>query len=105
MWIFTNSGFLSVVAHRDNKEVLLVRARRAGEIESIFPKAETFKMESADYHYRAEIKRDEVAQVMAEQIQNIEYDNFKSSVNDNKRHDAYMGVWSVMYAYQATMAG
>jgi len=102
MWIFTNTVFLSVVAHRDKENTLLVRARRAGEIESIFPGSNVYEMENADYHYRAEVSRDKVSQVMADQIKNIDYDNFKSSVSDNKRHDAYMDVWSVMYAYQTT---
>ncbi len=102
MWIFTNTGFLSVVAHREKESTLLVRARRTGEIESIFPDASVYEMENADYHYRAEVSREKVSQVMANQIKNIDYDNFKSSVSDNNRHDAYMDVWSVMYAYQTT---
>jgi len=102
MWIFTNTGFLSVVAHRDKKDTLLVRGRRSGEIESIFPKANVYEMDNADYYYRSEIKRDEVARVMANQVQDIGYDNFKSSVSDNKRHDVYMDIWSIMHAYQSS---
>ena len=37
MWIFLSDSFLSIVAHRDKPGVLLVRARRAGDIEAVFP--------------------------------------------------------------------
>ncbi len=99
---FYKHRILSVVAHREKEDMLLVRARRSGEIESIFPDASVYEIDNADYHYRAEIERDKVAQVMADQIKNIGYDNFKSSVSDNKRRDAYMDIWSVMYAYQSS---
>lgn len=101
MWIFTNNSFLSIVAHRDKPEILLVRARRLGEIESVFPDADVFEMLSADYLYRAEIPREQVAEIMAKQIQEIDYDNFKNSVTDTARHDAYTAIWSVMYQYQS----
>jgi len=101
MWIFTNNSFLSVVAHRDKPDILLVRARRVGEIEAAFPDAHVFEMASADYFFRAEIERKLVTEVMTKQIQSIDYDNFKSSVKDKKRYDAYMDIWSVMYGYQS----
>lgn len=37
MWICLNDAFLSIVAHRDKPGVLLVRARRPGDIERTFP--------------------------------------------------------------------
>ena len=39
MWIFQNDSFLSIVAHRDKPGMLLVRARKAGDIEAVFPEA------------------------------------------------------------------
>ncbi len=49
----------------------------------------------ADYLYRAEVRRVEVARVLAAKVQAI-YPNFKGSVADDDRHDAYMEVWGVM---------
>ena len=69
MWIMTNSGFLSVVAHRDQPNDLLVRARRKGEIETIFPGADISRTPDADYLYRSVISRTEVSSVLARQIQ------------------------------------
>lgn len=100
MWIILNNAFLSVVAHRTKSEVLLVRARVAGDIERVFPAAKVVENRSADYRFRAEIPRPEVTAALATVVQTIDYDNFKASVIDGRRHDAYMNVWSDLKALQ-----
>jgi hypothetical protein len=100
MWIFTNKAFLSVVAHRNKPGVLLVRARMEGDIESTFPGAQVSVTPDADYLYRAELPAEQVTAVIAEQINAIDYDNFKGSVICHERHDAYMRVWATMYQTQ-----
>jgi len=40
MWIYMNNAFLSIVQDDDVPGMLLVRARRSGDIESVFPDAE-----------------------------------------------------------------
>jgi len=100
MWICTNKSFLSVVADRDNDDNLLVRARMNGHIENVFPDANVFTMEDADYKYRALICRSEVQRAMTDQISKIDYDNFKNSVGNRQLHDAYLKIWSVIYALQ-----
>jgi hypothetical protein len=37
---------------------------------------------------------------LADAVDRIDYDNFKSSVEEQDRHDAYMGVWSAMLRLQ-----
>jgi|ERR1035437_1785457 hypothetical protein len=100
MWICTSKGFLSVVADRDNKDMLLVRARIAGHIESAFPDADIFYKKGSDYLYRTLLPRTEVAKVMAKNIEAIDYDNFKNSVKDREYHDALLGFWNIMYRLQ-----
>lgn len=100
MWIMTNKSFLSVVANRDDKHTLLVRARLEGHIEAAFPTADVFTNEGSDYLFRAFIPRAEVAQVIAKQIEAINYDNFKNSVKNRPYHDALLKVWTVMYTLQ-----
>jgi hypothetical protein len=100
MWICTNKSFLSIVADRSNKENLLVRARISGHIENVFPDADVFTMEDADYKYRAWVSRIEVQSAMTDQISAINYDNFKDSVGNQHLHDAYLKIWSVMYSLQ-----
>ena len=100
MWIFLNNAFLSIVEDRDDKNRLLVRARLPDDIPRVFPTAEVFEKDHADYRYRALIPREEVATAISEQVRKIDYDNFKNSVSEDDRHDAYLGVWNVMYDLQ-----
>jgi len=101
MWIFLSGSFLSIVDKGDKSgKTLLVRARRKGDIENVFPKADVIEGAGTDYRYRARIERDEVALRMADEVRGISYANFKSTVKDNERHDAYMNVWRVIYRYQ-----
>lgn len=99
MWIFTNKGFLSIVAHRAKEDFLLVRAREPGVIEAFWPKAKVKETPNADYRYRASIEAEFVADVLgAEIFEEIDYDNFKDSIPAEKQeyHDACMSVWWVM---------
>ena len=100
MWIFLNNSFLSIVQHRKNSDLLLVRGRINGDIEAVFPSAKVIELCNADYRYRAEVSRHEVTLALIQEVQRITYDNFKNSVQDDLRHDAYMRVWSVMHGAQ-----
>jgi hypothetical protein len=103
MWLALSRSFISVVADRGNPDRLLVRARVAGHIEAVFPKAEVFTDAEADYYYRAFIDREEVAQKLSEEVREIDYDNFKASVPDQPLHDSYVGVWRVMHKLQDSL--
>lgn len=101
MWLFMNKSFLSIVDKDDpSGKTLLVRARHAGDIECIFPEANVQVGGGTDYRFRARIDRERVATAIADSIRKIEYPNFKSTVADAERHDAYMDVWSAMNAFQ-----
>jgi hypothetical protein len=103
MWLFMNKSFLSIVDKGDpSGKTLLVRARQAGDIEQVFPDAEVQMEAGSDYHYRARIDRGQVANAIADAIRNIDYSNFKSTVSDPDHHDAYLDVWSTMYAFQSS---
>tara|TARA_X000000950_G_scaffold122816_1_gene154031 strand:- start:10687 stop:10992 length:306 start_codon:yes stop_codon:yes gene_type:complete len=93
MWIQFNNAFLSIVENRDNKLELLVRARIKGDIEKIFPEADVFKDDDADYKYRALISKVKVAARMMLKMTEINYDNFKNSVKEIERKNAYSNVW------------
>jgi hypothetical protein len=101
MWIFLSNSFLSIVDKGDTSgQTLLVRARKAGDIEAVFPNAEVIEGIGTDYQYRARIDREYVAQVIADQVRSIQYPNFKSAVKDINRHDAYMDTWQAMFRFQ-----
>jgi hypothetical protein len=97
MWIFLSNSFISVVQKPGDTDLLTVRARIEGEIERVFPDAQVQANKGTDYKYRAKVPREAVAQALHDQAMSVSYTNFKSSLKDRKRHDAYMDVWSAMY--------
>ncbi len=99
MWLYVSGGFLSIVAHRDKPEHLLVRARHPDHINALFPEADITIMPSADYPFRVVLHRMVVERAVGRYITQMSYDNFKSSVTDNDYHDACMSVWHTMFLY------
>lgn len=96
MWIFLPDAFLSIVKSKNNNEMLVVRARRPGDIEKVFPSAKVYTLTGRDYQFRADVKRIEVAEAMFAQVMDMQQTNFKDSVHDNDYHDACSRVWGVM---------
>ena len=91
---------LSIVDKGGDGSTLLVRARRQEDITRIFPQAQVQVGGGTDYPYRARIDREEVAQRVAEAVRGIRYPNFKSTVDEEKRHEAYLQVWGEMADFQ-----
>jgi hypothetical protein len=100
MWIFLSDSFLSVVQHKDDVSKLLVRARLKGDIERAFPGVTAEETPIADYRYRAIVPREKFAARLAALADGIDYTNFKKSVRDEARHEAYMNVWGIMLREQ-----
>ncbi len=100
MWICLNSAFFSIVDTNLPGDKLLVRARREGDIERVFPGAKVTRTPGRDYLYRASVSREAVALTIAEQVRSIDYGNFKNSVRDDKLHNAYSGFWQIMSRIQ-----
>ena len=92
MWLFTPQAFLSIVAHRDDASLRLVRARRPGEIEVLFPNAKVQATPHADYPYRAVLPAPEVAAAVAKAAEQITYPNFKAAVPDASKAPALHSV-------------
>jgi hypothetical protein len=82
MWIYTQSGFFSIVKDRLDPDVLVVRSRIEGDLERLWPDVEVINTLSADYTYRARLRRREVAAVIAKEVLEISYSNFKDSIMD-----------------------
>jgi NAD(P)-dependent dehydrogenase (short-subunit alcohol dehydrogenase family) len=64
MWIFLKDSFLSIVDKGGDGTTLLVRARKRGDIENVFPNAKVVEGGGTDYGFRARIHREEVAQAI-----------------------------------------
>jgi hypothetical protein len=100
MWIMQSDCFLSIVSKDCGPTELLVRARRNGDIEKVFPSAKVIRSTGTDYLYRAVIPRDAVKEAVTAMIDHIDYPNFKDSVEDRSLHAAYVGVWCAMAGLQ-----
>jgi|GEM_PF-278200 len=99
MWIAHSDGWLSIVAHRTQPDDLLVRARHPEHIQALFPEVEVTFNPDADYHYRVVIPREEVQSVISNYLANMQYDNFKNSIEDFGFHEACTEVWGVMHDF------
>ncbi|NCG43400.1 MAG: hypothetical protein GWO84_07685 [Euryarchaeota archaeon] len=99
MWLYVSGGFLSIVAHRDKPEHLLVRARHPDHIGELFPDADITIMPSADYPFRVVLNRMIVQRAVGRYVMQMDYDNFKNSVTDDGYHDACVSVWNTMFLY------
>src|SRR5882762_5091492 len=100
MWIMLNDCFFSIVRKDCARDELMVRARRPGDIEKLFPKAQVTEFTASDYHYRAAVKQTEIGEALVAELSRVTYSNFKSSVDDRPLHDAYLRVWSAMATLQ-----
>lgn len=102
MWIMLSDGFLSIVHKECAADELLVRGRRPGDIERVFPGAKVKKSTNTDYLFRAVIKRTEVAEALSQQVMALDYGNYKNSVKNNRFHNALSRIWSIMADLQPT---
>ena len=101
MWVFTNHGFVSIVQHHDDPDILLVRSRTAGPLLSLWPDYEIHELGLADYRYRIYVPRERVSEVMMGLLDGLDYPNFKSACTDDDDYQiALASVWRTMYGYQ-----
>jgi hypothetical protein len=102
MWLMLRDSFLSIVFKDCEADELLVRSRRRGDIEKVFPDARVIKSTITDYQYRAAVKKTDVVLALASELNSIDYPNFKNSVQNQQLHDCYLDVWDVMARLQPT---
>ena len=76
MWVALTEGWLSIVAHRDKPDHLLVRARNPKHITRTFPDAEMYTNADADYPFRADVLRADVivSQSRSGRIKSLEWE-------------------------------
>ena len=77
-----------------------MRSRIAGDIEEVFPDVNVMETPNADYRFRAWVSREKVNKAISEYVQNLNYINFKNSVEDQDRLKPLLSVWSTMYEHQ-----
>jgi hypothetical protein len=107
MWMFTQTGFFSVVQDRNDKSKLHIRARFREDLERLraqyIPKLAIKHTPQADYAYRAEMSRRDYVLLASALAAAVDYPNFKDRVTDEQGHDRhmlYMDVWTTMLRAQ-----
>lgn len=100
MWFCLNNGFVSAVENRNDPEVLVVRARRREHLADNFPGYNIVVGGSTDYNYRIFITKEDFAKIIKDKIMNINYDNFKNSVEDDDLHILYAQFWRLHFMFQ-----
>lgn len=102
MWLITTQGFYSAVEHRDDPDVLIIRARALEDIEALrvqVPSIEPFEDPTADYRWRAFVKRAEWVEAVGKLAAEVDYPNFKNAVAERQgrgRAFVYSKVWQVL---------
>jgi hypothetical protein len=108
MWLLLDTGFVSIVQHRDDPDLLLVRARVEDDITAVFgPDIAVQERHGADYLYGAVIPRTRVADVLASKVMALDYDShvkdiaIQRSAPADGRSAAYYDTWSAMAQMQS----
>lgn len=101
MWMFTETGFISVVRKGPNPSELSVRSRDRKSLQPLAELAsvEIIKTPNADYPYRLFVDEQVFSKWVAEQALNINYENFKARVHETRGHvyaNELSRVWLVM---------
>jgi hypothetical protein len=108
VWIFLPFGYFSIVAHRDNANDVLVRARNRSDLdafrkflldanEAVGRHKNLKATPHADYPFRLVAPRKQVAKLLEHFVnEDLDYDNFKNRVaeNDPMRARLYHEVWA-----------
>ena len=102
MWLFCKSGFFSAVQHKECSDLIHVRARFEGDLESLcaihgIDGVTVTHTPDNDYPYRADFPREDWRDICLREADAIDYTNFKNEVHDGTSRDpAYMAVWAAM---------
>jgi len=104
MWLITSEGFISVVAHNEKPDTLLVRARDEGSLLSLVEAtgATLRRTPSNDYPIRSGVSREALAAWVADQITQLDYTNYKAHMCSVRPEfgDALHDVWAAMQAVE-----
>jgi hypothetical protein len=103
MWLFTSEGFVSVVAHSEKPNTLLVRARDEGSLLSLVEATgATLKhTKNNDYPHRIEASPGALSSWLADEVSNLDYTNYKAHMWSQRPefrqalHDVYASMLAV----------
>lgn len=100
MWLHTDNAYVSIVAHTDRSDDLLVRARTRADLTNFgVPDDAIWADAEADYPWRAVMPRTWVGERLTAHATSMQYPNVKDAVKDAvgaERAGTLMQVWAVL---------
>ena len=101
MWLFTTSGFLSIVQHKDLPGFFQVKSRSADPLEALWPDQEIEVIDWADYRFRITVRKERVIPVITATLESLDYTSFKNECSDHEEyHRALTRIWGTMFQFQ-----
>ena len=107
MWIIAKDGFVSLVEHEADPDLMRARARRREHLAQTFdlPDAAIIDLgpDAPDYRWHADIPRLNVAQVMYDAVLDVDYtSHVKEEVagDDNAMYTAMLACWTALHRLQ-----
>lgn len=111
MWIYSKTGFVSIVEFIGEPGKVLVRARVREDLDNFLANVDRITLggdpqdpsgrgevvaAGHDYKYRAKITKAQAGSALFNMAGEIDYSNFKGSIpqGPTNRHSVYFGVWS-----------
>ena len=101
MWIFTDSGFVSLVQHPDDPEMLLVQTQSREEMDRVVQaldeiagnKHEVLPAVEQGCRFAVVARWEDVAKVLSRMVTGINYSRFTQSVHFNFGADPHFLMW------------
>jgi hypothetical protein len=103
MWVFTQTGYISVVDKGQHTGYLTARSRDKQSL-AILSEIADSPIEftpMADYQYRTLVKREHLTEFLTQQVETLNYSNFKDQIWQTRGddfHHACGDVWVAMNA-------
>lgn len=101
MWLFSETGFVSVVQDPKDSNKMVVRAR---DVKSLQPLVDTYdvkivKLKNRDYPARVFLTREQFVDWLVETGETLQYTNYKNAATASRGHEfarPLHSVWSTM---------
>jgi hypothetical protein len=110
MWIISRDGFVSLVQHKDDPNLIRARARRREHLTDTFGLDDEDIIDlgvgAPDYRWHADVPRVDVAEAMVDEVAELDYtSHVKESVSgkDQDMYRAMLKCWNALYELQRPM--
>ena len=101
MWLFTETGFVSVVQDKEDSNKMVVRARDKKSLQPLMDAygVKMVNLKNRDYPHRVFLTRKQFVDWLVESGETLDYNNYKTRVSQTRGHDfasPLHDVWATM---------